>query len=117
MIDGVTTNLLPEPEFGFSFSQVFTDPQTGKKIEVSGIIPKRKPTKNNPQEFDSIAFSFKIPSDSVLVTDSTKTVKLKPIEQEKGFFDGITLKEIGLFILGVVCLAFLISLLSLFKKQ
>ena len=80
-----------------TFSDVFTDSVTGKTIEISGVIPKEK---------DKIHFSARVPKDSVKVTDSSKTVTLKPIEKEKGlmekFFENVY--YVASFVLAIITL-------------
>lgn len=94
LIDGVTAPLTQEGDLGWTFSEVFTDSVTGRKVEVSGVIPKDTlfiPDKYS--KFKYIHLAIRVPKDSVKTTDSSKTVTLKPIEN-KGFFDGITLKDL-----------------------
>jgi len=99
LIDGASTQLVQEDDSLYTFSDVFTDSTTGKKIEISGVIPKKK---------DKIHFSARVPKDSVKVQDSTKTVTLKPIPNEPSWFEKKA-NEIFYFVIALVLLGFVVK--------
>jgi len=97
LVDGATAELTVENDSLLTFSDVFTDSTTGKKIEISGIIPKKK---------DKIHFTARVPKDSVKVQDTSKTVTLKAIPNEKGlmerFFENVY--YVASFVLAIITL-------------
>ena len=80
LVDGATAELTEENDSLLTFSDVFTDSTTGKKIEISGVIPKKK---------DKIHFTARVPKDSVKVQDTSKVVTLKPIPKELAWYEKI----------------------------
>ncbi len=80
LVDGATAELTVENDSLLTFSDVFTDSTTGKKIEISGVIPKKK---------DKIHFTARVPKDSVKVQDSSKVVTLKPIPPNLAWWEKI----------------------------
>jgi len=110
LIDGATTPLVQEDDF-LTFNDVFTDSATGKKIEVSGVIPKKNFDYGPVIDDDAvhvghIIMSFRVPKDSVKVQDTSKTVTLKAIPKEKGlmerFFENVY--YVASFVLAIITL-------------
>lgn len=97
LIDGATAELTQESDSLYTFSDVFTDSTTGKKIEISGVIPKKK---------DKIHFSARVPKDSIKTADKETTIKQVPIQKEKGlmerFFENVY--YVASFVLAIITL-------------
>jgi predicted nucleic acid-binding Zn-ribbon protein len=94
LVDGATAELTQENDSLLTFSDVFTDSTTGKKIEISGVIPKKK---------DKIHFTARVPKDSVKVQDTSKTVTLKPIPTNLAWWEKIPRYVIAI-IVGLIIL-------------
>jgi len=99
LVDGATAELTQENDSLLTFSDVFTDSTTGKKIEISGVIPKKK---------DKIHFTARVPKDSVKVQDSSKVVTLKQIPSEPSWFEKKA-NEIFYFVIALVLLGFVVK--------
>lgn len=103
LVDGATAELTQENDSLLTFSDVFTDSTTGKKIEISGVIPKKK---------DKIHFTARVPKDSVKVQDSSKVVTLKQIPPNLAWWEKIPRYVIAI----IVSLIFLVVALIIYSK-
>ena len=99
LIDGATAELTVENDSLLTFSDVFTDSTTGKKIEISGVIPKKK---------DKIHFTARVPKDSAKATDTKETITLKPTPKEPSWFEKKA-NEIFYFVIALVLLGFVVK--------
>ena len=99
LVDGATAELTEENDSLLTFSDVFTDSTTGKKIEISGVIPKKK---------DKIHFTARVPKDSVNAPLIKETITLKPIPKEQSWFEKKA-NEIFYFVIALVLLGFVVK--------
>lgn len=99
IIDGVMLPLEPVPSIGYSFTGEVTDSVTKKKVGISGIIDTSS---------RSLNFSVFVPKDSVKSNDTLR--ERETIKKDDSFFQGITLKDIMIFIGLIAVVAFLITL-------
>ena len=104
LVDGATAELTVENDSLLTFSDVFTDSTTGKKIEISGVIPKKK---------DKIHFTARVPKDSAKATDTKETITLKPIPKELAWYE-----KIPRYILAIIAgLILLLITWAIVRKQ
>ena len=116
LIDGASTPLVQEDDF-LTFNDVFTDSATGKKIEVSGVIPTKKHktqissadniTVYNPDSVPKfIALSFRVPKDSVPTWDTNTTITrvpvIKPPSKVDRFFSNLI--NVGYVVIVIIVL-------------